>query len=41
MTNIHQTAIVSSKATLGENISVGPFSIIEDDVVIGNDCFNS
>ena len=38
MTNIHQTAIVSSKATLGENISVGPFSIIEDDVVIGNDC---
>ena len=38
MRNIHQTAIVSPKATLGENISVGPFSIIEDDVVIGNDC---
>ena len=38
MKNIHQTAIVSPKATLGENISVGPFSIIEDDVVIGNDC---
>ena len=38
MKNIHSTAIVSSKATLGENISIGPFSIIEDDVVIGNDC---
>ena len=38
MKNIHSTAIVSSKATLGENIYIGPFSIIEDDVVIGNDC---
>ena len=34
--NIHQTAIVSEKATIGDNVSVGPFSIIEDDVVIGD-----
>jgi UDP-N-acetylglucosamine acyltransferase len=34
-TTIHPTAIVSTKAKLGENISVGPFTIIEDDVQIG------
>jgi len=34
---IHQTAIVSDKAQLGRNVSVGPFSIIHDDVVIGDD----
>lgn len=34
---IHQTAIVSHKAQLGSNVKIGPFSIIEDDVVIGND----
>ena len=36
--DIHSTAIVSSKAELGKNIKVGPFSIIEDDVVIGDNC---
>lgn len=34
---IHQTAIVSPKAKLGNNISIGAFSIIHDDVEIGND----
>jgi UDP-N-acetylglucosamine acyltransferase len=34
----HQTAIVSSKAEIGKNVKVGPFSIIEDDVIIGDDC---
>ncbi|MGD8305406.1 MAG: acyl-ACP--UDP-N-acetylglucosamine O-acyltransferase [Ignavibacteria bacterium] len=38
MNNIHQTAIVSSKAKLGDNIVVSPYAIIEDDVEIGNDC---
>jgi len=38
MTNIHKTALVSSKAQIGENISVGPFTFIEDDVVIGDNC---
>jgi UDP-N-acetylglucosamine acyltransferase len=34
--NQHPTAVISSKAELGENITVGPFSVIEDDVVIGD-----
>lgn len=33
---IDQRAIVSSKAQLGTNVTVGPFSVIEDDVVIGD-----
>ena len=33
--NIDQTAIVSKKASLGVNIEVGPYSIIEDNVIIG------
>lgn len=33
---IHPTAIVSTKANLGENVSVGPFTIIHDNVIIGN-----
>lgn len=38
MNKIHPTAIVSSKAKLGDNITIAPFAIIEDDVEIGNDC---
>lgn len=38
MNNIHTTAVVSTKARLGENITIGPYSIINDDVEIGNDC---
>ncbi len=34
---IHQTALVHTGATLGHNVSVGPFSIIEDGVVLGDD----
>jgi len=33
---IHPTAIVGSKAELGLDVEVGPFSIIEDDVRIGS-----
>ncbi|MDZ7315938.1 MAG: acyl-ACP--UDP-N-acetylglucosamine O-acyltransferase [candidate division KSB1 bacterium] len=36
MTSIHPTAIVNPKAELGENVSVGPYTIIEGDVQIGD-----
>lgn len=32
---IHSTAIVSRKAKLGENVSVGPYSVISEGVAIG------
>ncbi|MBL7093442.1 acyl-ACP--UDP-N-acetylglucosamine O-acyltransferase [candidate division KSB1 bacterium] len=35
MTNIHSTAIVETKAELGEGVTVGPYTVIEDDVFIG------
>ena len=37
MLQIHQTAIVSPKAQLGNNVKIGPFAIINDDVAIGDD----
>ena len=38
MTNhIHSSAVVSPKAQLGKGNTVGPFVVIEDDVVIGDD----
>ena len=38
MTNplIHPTALVSSQAKLGENVTVGPFTVIHDHVHVGN-----
>lgn len=38
MKNIHPSAIVSEKAELGKNVSVGPHTIIEENVVVGDDC---
>ena len=35
---IHETAVISPNAKLGNNVSVGPFSVIGDDVVLGDDC---
>jgi UDP-N-acetylglucosamine acyltransferase len=35
-TTIDSHAIVSPEAQLGENVSVGPFSIIEHDVIVGD-----
>jgi UDP-N-acetylglucosamine acyltransferase len=35
-TQIHSTAIVSSKAKLGDNVVISPYVIIEDDVIIGD-----
>ena len=37
--NIHPTAVVSPDAKLGNNVEIGPYSIIEDNVVIGDGCF--
>ena len=33
---IHGTAIISDKASLGKNVSVGPYTVIEDGAVIGD-----
>lgn len=38
MSTIHPTALVSSKAKLGDNIEIGPYAVIEDDVEIGDNC---
>lgn len=35
---IHSTAVISPKAKLGNNVTVGPFCVIGDDVVLGDDC---
>ncbi|WP_414830075.1 acyl-ACP--UDP-N-acetylglucosamine O-acyltransferase [Alteromonas sp. H39] len=35
---IHSTAVISDKATLGKNVTVGPFCVVDDDVVIGDNC---
>ncbi|MGC9513157.1 MAG: acyl-ACP--UDP-N-acetylglucosamine O-acyltransferase [Fidelibacterota bacterium] len=37
MSLIHQTAIVSPKAELGNQVQVGPYAIIDEDVVIGDE----
>lgn len=36
--SVHPTAVVSSKASLGEEVSIGPYAILEDDVVLGDHC---
>lgn len=38
MAKIHSTAIVDSKTELAENVEIGPFTVIEDDVIIGDGC---
>jgi len=34
--SIHNTAVISKKAKLGENISVGPYTVIADNISIGS-----
>ena len=36
---IHPTAIVSPNAVIGKNVEIGPYTVIEDDVRIGDDCY--
>ena len=38
MEKIHSTAIVSSKAKLGNNVNIGPYCIINENVEIGDNC---
>jgi UDP-N-acetylglucosamine acyltransferase len=38
MTKIHPSALISAKAKIGNDVEIGPFSIIEDNVVIGDRC---
>lgn len=38
MNTIHPSALVSSKAKIGDNNIISPYAIIEDDVEIGNNC---
>ncbi len=35
MTDIHKTAIVSLRAELDDDVTIGPYTIIEDNVQIG------
>lgn len=35
---IHPTAVISENATLGNNVQVGPFCVVDDDVVLGDNC---
>ncbi|MFC7339368.1 acyl-ACP--UDP-N-acetylglucosamine O-acyltransferase [Haloferula chungangensis] len=35
---IHPTAIVSPKAKLGNNVRIGPYSVVGDDVELGDGC---
>ena len=36
MNKIHKTAIISKHATLGKNVEIGPYCIIDDNVKLGN-----
>ena len=36
---IHKSAVVSKKATIGKNVYIGPNTVIEDDVKIGHSTF--
>ena len=38
MIKIHPTAIVNSKAEIGENVEIGPFCIIGPNVILGDNC---
>ncbi len=38
MANIHPTALVSPQAELGKGVRIGAFALVEDGVVIGDDC---
>ncbi len=35
---IHPTAIIDPKAQIGNNVSIGPYCIVEADTVIGDNC---
>tara|TARA_B100001093_G_scaffold428060_1_gene422694 strand:- start:556 stop:1335 length:780 start_codon:yes stop_codon:yes gene_type:complete len=37
MNKIHSTAIIGKNTTIGSNVEIGPFCVVEDGVKIGND----
>ncbi len=37
MSNIHPTAVVSANAKIAGSVKIGPYAIIEDDVIIGEE----
>lgn len=37
MTHIHPSSVIDPAATIGSNVTIGPFCIVEGDVVIGDD----
>jgi UDP-N-acetylglucosamine acyltransferase len=39
MNRIHPTAIVDPQAQLGENVTIGPYCVVEAGVVLGDDCW--
>ncbi len=39
MSQIHSTAVISSKAAIGANVEIGPYSVIDDNAEIGDGCF--
>jgi len=38
LTQIHPSAVIDSKAEIGEDVQIGPFAVIEADVKIGDGC---
>lgn len=38
MTNIHPTAVIDPRAEIATDVTIGPFSVIEHDVVLGRGC---
>ncbi len=38
-TQIHPTAIVSSKANIADGVQIDPYTVVEDDVTIGEGCY--
>jgi UDP-N-acetylglucosamine acyltransferase len=36
--DIHSTAVVSADAEIGEEVSIGPYSVVDGNTVIGNGC---
>ena len=39
MTDIHPTAIIGSGAQIGDGVRIGPYSVVEDDCVVGDGCW--
>ena len=37
MVSIHKTAVIGSNVVFGENVSIGPYTVIDDNVKIAND----